>query len=117
MEGREQREVFYMQRKIATERIADANFEKAMQNEKFIKLYRDLHLILPYEMAKAEVEDDIKKLELLADEKNRVETELDSILQKMQLTRLDLIPKTICQKCRDTGYTQDGKFCDCYING
>ncbi len=37
-------------------------------------------------------------------------------LQEIGLQESDLLPNYVCKKCSDTGFTEDGRMCDCYKN-
>lgn len=89
--------------------------EKANGNEK----YRGVRL----ELKKMEIA--IAKAELTApetvnglkEEKKRLISERNALLEEMGITEEMLTPHFSCEKCSDTGYLPDGRACDCYVKG
>ena len=80
--------------------IAKENKKKAMQNEKFAKLY-ETYVENMLSCAKGEIsEKDLDKSK----------KDLDKCLKTLGIDHIE--PKHVCTKCEDSGFV-DGKYCSC----
>lgn len=80
--------------------------------------YSEVHYAikgLSLDIAKAEYENDFTLAEHLKIQRTGLEKKRDEILKKKGLVLADLRPRFLCEKCGDTGYTKDGKLCECYL--
>lgn len=111
-DGKKRREYYKSIRKMTAE-VAENNCMKAMSSQEYRVLRVKQHL-LKATIAQKEVWEDKARADKLRAEYEECEKQAESILLAMNLTPADLLPKYVCKKCRDTGYTTDGNFCDCY---
>ena len=68
---------------------------------------------LNIEMAKAEVYNPKLLKRLKADQKSYQEERLE-LLEHLGLEEWQLEAQYECDKCKDTGFKEDGHMCDCY---
>lgn len=113
------RERFYTARRNKAQDMADEIKKRFMQDETFRSADKELNALV-VKIAKAEFQADggddkaraqlakLKEKEFLLKQKRLAIIELNGMSEE------DLLPKYTCRKCNDTGYTEDGKSCDCY---
>ncbi len=92
------------------ENLADNNFNVAMANDEFKKLYLQIRS-LNFDISKLSFEN--KNCNVKRNELKEKTTLAEKILAKLNLKFSDFEPKYSCKKCKDTGYV--GKYlCECY---
>ena len=119
IEAKAERERWYAERRAAAEREAESVLKIFMQDEEFKGIHKRLKELqgeIGRTEAKAEMGDDkaVKQLVKLTVEQNRLTLQYHGIIERNGKTEEDLKPKWHCQKCRDTGWQEDGTACDCY---
>lgn len=119
LEARAERERWYAERRAKAEREAEDVLKVFMQNEEFKRIHKRLNELqgeIGRTEAKAEMGDDkaVKQLVKLTVEQNRLTLQYRGIIERNGKTEEDLQPKWHCKKCKDTGWKEDGKACDCY---
>lgn len=113
------RERWYTARREKAERKAEEIRKRFMQDETFKGIERRLKELLP-EMARLEVSSDKgdfkakQRLVKLTQEQGRLKQQRLAIIEMNGKTEDDLVAQYCCKKCNDTGYTEDGRLCDCY---
>ena len=113
------RERWYAERKAAAERKAESVLDRFLQDEEFKRIHKRL-AELPCKIGNAEYQIEKgnanakKQLVELTQEKARLTLQYRGIIEKNGMTEEDLLPKWHCWKCKDTGYQEDDKMCDCY---
>ncbi|MBQ5930450.1 MAG: hypothetical protein IIX02_06635, partial [Clostridia bacterium] len=113
------RERWYTARREKAERKAEETYKRFMQDETFKGIEKRLKELLP-EMARLEVSSDNgdlkakQRLVKLTQEQGRLKQQRLAIIEMNGKTEDDLVARYACQKCNDTGYTEDGRLCDCY---
>ncbi len=113
------RERWYTARREKAERKAEETYKRFMQDETFKGIERRLKELMP-EMARLEVASDKgdfkakQRLVKLTQEQGRLKQQRLAIIEMNGKTEDDLVAQYGCQKCNDTGYTEDGRLCDCY---
>jgi hypothetical protein len=113
------RERWYTARREKAERKAEETYKRFMQDETFKGIERRLKELMP-EMARLEVASDKgdfkakQRLVKLTQEQGRLKQQRLAIIEMNGKTEDDLVAQYGCQKCNDTGYTGDGRLCDCY---
>lgn len=116
IEAKAERERWYEARRREAESKAESVLDRFLQDEEFSRIHKRLRTI-EYDIAKAEVEADTKKMTKFTQEKARLTMQYRGIIERNGMTEEDLMPIWHCSKCKDTGYLQDGKMCDCYEGG
>ena len=111
-DGKKRREYYKFIRQMAAEG-AENNSVKALSSQEYRALKLKQYL-LKATIAQKEVWEDKARADKLRAEYDDCEKQAEAVLRSMNLTPADLLPKYVCQKCRDTGYAHDGNFCDCY---
>ncbi|MBE7084740.1 MAG: DnaD domain protein [Clostridiales bacterium] len=91
---------------------ADKFLAKANENARFKQITAEL-AGMEISIAKAEVFES-EKLPALLEKKKALAIERKAILDKMGIDESDLLPQFVCKKCKDTGFLESGKACDCY---
>jgi hypothetical protein len=113
------RERWYTARREKAERKAEETYKRFMQDETFKGIERRLKELMP-EMARLEVASDKgdfkakQRLVKLTQEQGRLRQQRLGIIEMNGKTEDDLVAQYGCKKCNDTGYTEDGRLCDCY---
>lgn len=113
------RERWYTARREKAERKAEETYKRFMQDETFKGIERRLKELMP-EMARLEVASDKgdlkakQRLVKLTQEQGRLCQQRLAIIEMNGKTEDDLVEQYGCKKCNDTGYTEDGRLCDCY---
>lgn len=113
------RERWYTARREKAERKAEETYKRFMQDETFKGIERRLKELMP-EMARLEVASDKgdlkakQRLVKLTQEQGRLRQQRLAIIEMNGKTEDDLVAQYGCKKCNDTGYTEDGRLCDCY---
>lgn len=113
------RERWYTAKKNKAEGEAEKIYNTFMKDETFKGIEKRLRELVP-EMARLEVDAEKgvlkakQKLVKLTQEEGRLRLQRVSIIERNGMSEEDLLPKWSCRKCRDTGYQEDGKMCDCY---
>jgi len=87
------------------EREALNNKEEALKDPEFKKLYL-AYINNIIESAKIGEEN--------PDEEKKLKKAVEKRLKELKLGSVE--PEYYCQKCKDNGLTQDGKYCDCFID-
>lgn len=105
------REKWYADRQAKADAVAYGYLQTARRNTRFVEIERELQK-LNLTLAKAEVAG--ADLTDLKDYQDALKTEQARLLDKMGLTAENLQPQYHCQKCKDSGYQEDGRACDCY---
>lgn len=110
--ARAERETFYAARRRDAEKESDRVMAKAMKDKEFAENEKAINAI-QLRLAKATLYDkeSLPALEIAHENMLRRRREL---LASMGFTEEDLKPKYHCDKCNDTGFTADGRSCDCY---
>jgi len=116
IEAKAERERWYEARRREAESKAESVLDRFLQDEDFSRIHKRLRTI-EYDIAKAEVDADTKKMTKFTQEKARLTMQYRGIIERNGMTEEDLMPIWHCSKCKDTGYLQDGKMCDCYEGG
>ncbi len=96
---------------------AEDRAEKALRTATSDEVYGDIHRQLnelAIELAFAEVKD-AAKAELLSEKISKLEADGNKRLKELGIDKKDFTPNYSCKKCNDTGYTKDGKQCECMI--
>ena len=119
IEEKAARERWYSERRGKAEIDAEKILNTFLGNDEFKTLYKRLKVLnceIGQQEAKFELGDEKakKKLIKLEQEKWRTKQLLGNILDANGKTEEDLLPKWHCKKCKDTGFMEDGKACDCY---
>jgi DNA replication protein DnaC len=119
LEARAERERWYAERRAKAERESEDVMKVFMQNEEFKRIHKRLNELqgeIGRTEAKAEMGDDkaVKQLVKLTQEQSRFTCQYHNMLELNGKTEEDLQPKWHCKKCKDTGWKEDGKACDCY---
>jgi hypothetical protein len=81
--------------------------------EEYAKIDKRLKEIV-LEQAKAEVFGNKATLEKVKQEQSLLIAQRREFIEKQGYSEEDLNRKEYCLKCHDTGYTGNGKLCDCY---
>ena len=90
-----------LQRETKAKQIASDNRKKAMKDETFSKIFSDYqNAVILY--AKGEID----KTKIIG-----IKTALDKRLQELGIGSIE--PEHSCKKCQDSGYKEDGTYCDC----
>lgn len=101
---------FYELRHAAEDK-AESALERATADGEYGKIRKELNE-LSIELAFAEIRGD-KKVKSISERISELETRGDARLKTLGIDKADFIPRYSCAKCNDTGYTADGKPCDC----
>ena len=102
----------FARRRSIAELKADANLEKARENEDFAQNEQRIRL-KKAELGKCRAENDKQNTEKLKKELEKLQNEQIIILKNLKLSENDLLPHYLCSICNDTGKTKDG-YCECY---
>ena len=100
----------YKTKRIEESLALEQRYLFACKNPEFEKVDTEIKK-LNFEIAKLEVfgkdaTQENKKL-------NELKKERKALLKSMNMSENDLLPKYSCNICKDTGYNQDGKLCNC----
>ena len=98
-------------RRIAEER-ADKAFKTAMQDETYSSLYKEINS-LNIKLAFSELKDE-KSANEIKKTLESLEFKADERLKVLGISKDDFVPKYKCEKCKDTGYDENGKQCECF---
>ena len=104
-------EQHYYDLRAAARARAEKALAKALKDEIYGGIKKQLNS-LAIKLAFAEVNDEIKAEEL----KERIaelEARGNERLKQLNIDKSDFEPKYKCAVCKDTGYTEDGKQCEC----
>ncbi len=71
---------------------------------------------LSMQIAKAEFLGESENLDLLTKKRELLRKERSKILKSKNLTENDLTPNYHCKKCKDSGYFENGKLCECFFS-
>ena len=91
---------------------ADKFNAKAESNPQYKAVVSKLSL-MEISLAKAEISTP-EQLPALLEEKQALLQKRKTLLSQMGIAEEDLLPKYVCQKCNDTGFTKNGTACSCY---
>lgn len=112
--ARADRERWYAMRRALSEEKSDRIKSEMMKDRKYFELNGRLG-DLDIAIARAEIdEDERREAQLRAEREDLLEARVE-ILKKHKYTEEDLLPNYFCDKCKDTGWQEDGKACDCYL--
>ena len=103
---------FYDKRQKLVYRSRELAWRKAMSNDEFSELFRKARVlirVIAQETVKGCKTDDKQK------RYDEVIQQMKAVLKTLGRSFEDLEGKFFCDKCNDTGFTDDGKFCDCYL--
>ena len=119
IEEKAARDRWYSERREKAESEAEKILNTLFGYDEFKTLYKRLKVLdgeIGREEAKLELGDEKakKKLLKLNQEHFRIKQTIGNILYENGKTEEDLLPKWHCKKCQDTGFTKEGKACDCY---
>ncbi|MBR2022914.1 MAG: DnaD domain protein [Clostridia bacterium] len=106
------RERYYALLREKAQIRADKTVDKANANPQFKEITSKLSL-MEITLAKAEVRSP-QDLPALRKQKQALLQQRKDVLLAMGLTEEDLLPKYVCTKCNDTGFTPNGTVCGCY---
>ena len=101
---------FYELRHAAEDR-AEAALNKATSDSEYGSIRRELNE-LSIELAFAEIKGD-PKASSISKRIAELEKKGDKRLAELRIDKADFTPHYSCSLCNDTGYTQDGKPCEC----
>ena len=110
--ARADRDRYYALLRARAEDRAARYLGRARENVRFKEIERKLN-VMELALAKAEIRES-NKLPALKEEQKRLRIERVHILTAMGMTLEMVTPQYVCKKCSDTGFTEDGKACDCY---
>lgn len=104
---------WYAQRKQEAEERAERNERKARTDNRFKEADAGLRALASKE-AFAELRGEIEKLKQIQARRHELEEQRIKALRRLHLTPDDLRPHYHCEICNDTGFTEQGRMCDCY---
>lgn len=95
--------------KNRAELVAEENLKKATSDSVYGEIHKKLN-DLNIQLAFCRDDEKAKKIETEIDKLNK---SADSRLALLGMTKNDFEPQYSCKHCNDTGYTPDGKPCNC----
>lgn len=113
-DARADRERFYAARQAQANAPAEHFREVLNADPRYHELHTQ-HVKLDPEIARAEVNGDLKEAAKLRAKKKSLAVQLSRRMQKLGISSEDLKPHFTCTKCHDTGFESNtGRACDCY---
>ena len=112
MRKNKKRRAFYEKVRFLRQQIAEKNNALALENEEFRKALLNKEF-LKRQLCDRVVWEDTERANEYRAEIELADKKLNEILSDMKLTWVDLTVQCRCQKCFDTGRTDEGD-CDCY---
>jgi len=109
MGAKETAEKIILRRKLDAEKLADANLNIALKDDKLKMLFVKCKELV-VSIAKIEVAG--KRADKEREEYNKNRELLGEVLVSLGLSKSDLKPNYFCKKCNDTGYVNN-KQCEC----
>lgn len=109
---RGERERYYAARREQALDRAEKVRKRAIANEEFRQADGELKAC-EIAVARAEVSKS-EKLPFLLSKLEEIKGRRRNALQAINIQESDLLPNYTCKKCSDTGFTKDGRMCDCY---
>lgn len=104
---------WYAQRKQEAEERAERNERKARTDNRFKEADAGLRALASKE-AFTELRGEFEELAKIQARRRELEQQRIKALRRLHLTPDDLRPHYHCQICNDTGFTEQGRMCDCY---
>lgn len=105
----------YSNKRRRAQYIAEQNLNFALTQTEFSKLYREIST-KELELAKISLEENKKKeISELEKEIKTLNSKIDKVLAKLNISRSDFEPKYDCNICKDSGRV-DGGYCQCFNN-
>ena len=99
-------------RKHEAEHNADIRYYKALQNEEFAKIDKEIRSAI---IEKAKTEFDGKSSAKIDDKIKTLKNKRAKILKSMNMTLEDIRPQYSCKLCNDTGFVGNSR-CSCFQN-
>lgn len=104
---------WYARRRAEAEHRADNNKRVAMSDPAYKRINAQL-INLFMDEARAQTKNDVSALTSIVTKRRKLELDMQHVLARLNLTSDDLTPIYHCSKCKDTGFDQRGRPCDCF---
>lgn len=101
----------YYDLRAEAQKRAEKMQAKAMKDELYREAKKKLNT-LSIQLAFAEVNDE-QRAKKISEEIALLEKQSDERLEALGISKSDLVPRYKCEKCKDTGYDNHGRQCEC----